>query len=257
LLLIEVNGDYWHGLPKIIKRDQSKATYISKYFPQYELKYLWEHEFNNKDRIINLIKYWLGLNNLIIKQYDVNQVQERLIDTKGAELLISKYHYAGRIGKSGINLGYYLDDQLIAVIIYSSLVRQEIAIKQGLDYRQMLELSRLVIHPEYQIKNLASHIIATSINHIKQNNKKIRRLISFADSTYNHLGTVYKASNWIFDGEVDPDYWYVDSKSYICHKKTLWNHAKKMNMTENEYCEKYGYSRIWGGKKYRYIYNLI
>jgi hypothetical protein len=70
------------------------------------------------------------------------------------------------------------------------------------------------------------------------------------------LGTIYKASNWILDGEVAPDYWYADDSGYICHKKTLWNKAKQMGMTESEYCEKYDYMKVLGNKKFRYIYRI-
>jgi len=255
-IIIEVNGDYWHNLPKIIKRDKSKATYLGTYFPQYDLKYLWEHEFNNKDRIIQLLKYWLGLDKPTIKQFNFENVTERIIDSKTAELLISKYHYAGRIGRSGVNLGYYLGDILIAVIIYVPPVRQEVAVKQKLNYKQILELSRLVIHPEYQAKNLASYLIAKSIRYIRNTKPEIMKLVSFADTTHNHLGIIYKACNWTKDGEVTPDYWYSDNLGYVCHKKTLWNHAKKMQMTESEYCRRFNYIKVWGNKKHRFIYDL-
>ena len=255
-LLIEIQGDYWHSLPKSIRNDKSKSTYLKTYFQEFDLKYLWEHEFDNKDRIIDLLKYWLGISYLTINNIDFNLIKQEIIDHKDAELFISKYHYAGRLGRSGINLGYFIENKLIAVIIYNNPMRQETALKQNVAYNKILELSRLAIHPNYQVKNLASNIIAKSINYIKQNKSNINLLVSFADSTYNHLGTIYKASNWILDGKVAPDYWYADNNGYICHKKTLWNKAKKNSMTENEYCIKYNYSKIWGDEKYRYIYRL-
>lgn len=254
-LLIEVQGDYWHSLPGAINRDKSKATYLRTYFPEYDLKYLWEHEFNNKDRVENLLKYWLGIFKCKLIQFDFDDIEEKNIEYKEAEIFISKHHYAGRI-RSGINIGYFLGDELIAVIIYQHPVRLETANKQNLAYKQILELSRLAIHPKYQVKNLASNLVSRSIRFISRYKLEVKMLISFADSTYNHLGTVYKATNWDLDGEVDPDYWYVDDKGYVCHKKTLWNHAKSLRMTENEYCKRYDYNKIWGGKKLRYIYRL-
>jgi hypothetical protein len=255
-LLIEVQGDYWHNLPRTINKDKSKATYLRTYFPEYDLKYLWEHEFNNKDRIRNLIKYWLGISEIQVKNFDFNDIQRRIVDSKQAELFVSKYHYAGRIGRSGLNFGYFLNDVLIGLIIYVPPIRQEVAIKQGLAYKEVLELSRLVVHPEYQIKNLASFLIANSIHEVRRLRPEVKLLVSFADSTYNHSGIIYKASNWKLDGEVESSYWYADDKGYICHKKTLWNHAKKMSMTESEYCNKYNYMKVFGEKKFRYKYDL-
>jgi len=253
-LLIEVQGDYWHNREQQVVRDRQKATYLRTYFPEFDLKYLWEHEFNNKDRVVNLIKYWLGLKTISKIKIEFDKVEERIIDYKTAELFISKYHYAGRVGRSGINLGYFYDNELIGVIIYSTLTRQETAIKLNISYSSMLELSRLAIHPQYQVKNLASNIISRSMNFIKKNNKNIKCLVSFADSTYNHSGIIYKASNWKLDGVVPPDYWYADNQGYICHKKTLWNKAKKMSMTENEYCVKFNYMKVWGKSKTRFVY---
>jgi len=255
-LLIEVQGDYWHKLEKNIRQDRSKATYLRSYYPEFDLKYLWEHEFDNRDRITNLLKYWLGLKEQELVNFDFKQVTERLIDYKEAELFISKYHYAGRIGRSGVNFGYYLNDELIAVIVYANPIRQEVAIKQGYAYKEVLELSRLAIHPNYQVKNLASHLISRSINYIKKDKLDIKLLVSFADNTYNHSGVVYKASNWTLDGEVAPDYWYADDRGYMCHKKTLWNKASKNSLTESEYCSRHNYTKIYGDKKYRYIFKL-
>lgn len=254
-LLIEVQGDYWHELPKNKIKDVQKSTYVQRYF-DFDIKYLWEHEFNNKDRIISLIKYWLGMNKAEIVDFDFKCVEQKVIDNKTAELFISKYHYASRIWKNGINLGYYVNSELAAVIIYNNPIRQETATKQGYKYKEVLELSRLAINPKYQIKNLASNIISKSIKFIVNNYKHIKCLVSFTDTTFNHTGIVYKASNWKLDGELAPDYWYVDKDGYVCHKKTLWDKSKKMGMSESEYQVKYGYNKIYGKKKFRFVYNI-
>ena len=255
-LLIEVNGDYWHNIPSTVAKDKSKSTYLKTYFPEFDLKYLWEHEFNNKDRVVSLLKYWLGVGNNDLVSFSFSDVQERVIEASEAELFISKYHYAGRIGRSGLNIGYFVGDELVAVIIFVSPVRQESALRLNVPYGQVLELSRLAIHPQYQVKNFASHLIGRSIRLVRLSRPDVRMLISFADSTHNHQGVIYKASNWRLDGEVPPDYWYADNRGYICHKKTLWNHAKKMSMTESVYCEKFGYVKVWGKGKFRYVFDL-
>jgi hypothetical protein len=255
-LFLEVQGDYWHNLSKVASRDQSKATYLKSYFPEFDLKYLWEHEFNNKDRVVSLLKYWLGLADIQLVSFEFKDVSYRIIEAKEAELFISKYHYAGRIGRSGVNLGFFIGDLLVAVCIFCFPTRRETAVKQGLCYKEVLELTRFAIHPSYQVKNFASWAIAKAIAHIRDNCPKVKRLVSFADTTYNHCGMIYKASNFTLDGEVAPDYWYADDRGYVCHKKTLWNKARQMCMTESEYCEKYNYAKVWGDKKFRYVYDL-
>jgi len=87
-------------------------------------------------------------------------------------------------------------------------------------------------------------------------NKKYKCLISFADETYNHIGTIYKATNWIHDGYVSPSYWYVDNDGHVMHKKTLYNHAVSLKMTEREFSILYGYKKVMGKRKHRYLYYL-
>ena len=252
-LLIEVQGNYFHSKPEKISRDKAKATYIKRYHPEVQVKYIWEHEFNAAGRVRSLLEYWLGKSQPVIDvKFDLITLDR--IEAKVAELFVSKYHYSGKIGRSGINLGFYYMGELCGLAIFCYPVRQEIATKQGLAYKDVLELSRFCIHPKYQVKNLASNLIARAIKYIRTQQPQIKLLVSFADSTYNHTGVIYKASNWKLDGMVASDYWYKDSDGYVCHKKTLWNHAKKMSMTESQYCEKYGFTKILGKEKYRYVF---
>lgn len=255
-ILIEVQGDYWHSLKKAVRNDMAKATYIMKYFSNYQLKYLWEHEFIAKNRIQEVIKYWLGIykHNLIDFKFD--DLSYKIIQAYEAEMLISKYHYSGKIGRSGLNIGFFLGEQLIATVVYSHIIRKECATKQGMYHNEVLELSRFCIDPKFQHKNLASYIISHSIRLVKNMRPNIKLLIAFADSTYNHVGSIYKSSNWILDGETKSDYWYVDSNGYVCHKKTIWNKANQMKMTEQQYINTYDYVKVWGGKKYRYSYKI-
>lgn len=46
-VLIEAQGRYWHSLPKNKANDRSKATYVSRYKPEYEILYIEEHEFKD------------------------------------------------------------------------------------------------------------------------------------------------------------------------------------------------------------------
>jgi hypothetical protein len=56
---------------------------------------------------------------------------------------------------------------------------------------------------------------------------------------------------------VKPSYWYVDKDNYVMHKKTLWDHAMSLKLPEKVFAEKYGYTRIDGKEKLRFIYHLV
>jgi len=250
-LLIECQGDYWHSLKKSIVNDKSKASYIANNFQgQYELKYLWEHEFANFHRINELIKYWLGITELETINFNFSDLEIRRCSAKDYKLLLSKYHYLPNAGRGGIAYGAYLVNELIAVCVFSPLSRQNIRIK-SCAVNQVRDLSRLCIHPRYQKKNFASWFVSRCI---KQLDTKFKCVISYCDTTFNHDGAVYKAANFKLDGEVRPDYWYASKDGWVMHKKTLYNHAVKMRMKEGEYAEANGYKKIWGGKKLKFIY---
>lgn len=252
-LLIECQGEYWHSSNKVRAKDQSKATYIANNFPGvYELKYIWEHEFSDLGKIRELLKYWSGITTEQLIDFNFANVMIRLCPARDYKLLLSKYHYLANAGRGGISYGAYLDDILIAVCVFSPPVRQNIAKSMGLTNNQMRELSRLCIHPNYQKKNFASWFVSRCLKMLMG----YRRVISYCDTTFNHDGAVYKACNFKLDGEVPADYWYVGADGWVMHKKSLYNHAIKMKMRESEYAEAMGYTKVWGNKKLRFVYNL-
>jgi very-short-patch-repair endonuclease len=253
-ILIECNGDYWHSLPKAVRNDKSKSTYISTYFPEYKLYSIWEHEFKCVDKIRNLISYWTG-NKTDVFDFDFKNVKIEESTNDEYKLFLSKYHYLGTAGNNLIRIIARFDNKIVGVCIFGQISRKESADRLGLKPKELLELTRFCIHPQYQKKNFASWFIGKSIKYVKDLNK-YKCLISFADETHNHSGVIYKASNWILDGKTNPDYWYQDGDGYVMHKKTLYNHAISIKMKESEFAEKYGYIKIWGKEKYRYLYWL-
>ena len=77
--------------------------------------------------------------------------------------------------------------------------------------------------------------------------------VAYADTTVGHRGTIYKALGFALHHEVDADYWYVDGDGYAMHKKTLYNRAVKMSMSESDFAERNGYVKKYGGKKLCFI----
>jgi very-short-patch-repair endonuclease len=254
-ILIECNGDYWHNLPNSKRNDKAKSTYIEKYFPQMKLYYIWEHEFKCHDKVCRLIEYWTGLNKEAV-DFDFSKISMReLDDVKEYKYFISNYHYLQSAGNPIYKYGFFIGEELIAVCLYGYPTRKESAIRLNVGYKEVLELTRLCIHPKYHKQNFASWIISKTIKKLKQL-KKYKYLLSFSDKTFNHIGTVYKASNWQFDGVVPPSYWYVDNSGFVMNKKTLYNHARSLRMKEKDFAELYEYHKVKGNIKLRFIYEL-
>lgn len=166
------------------------------------------------------------------------------------------YHYMRAGSKQGFSVGAFLNNKLIAACTISSITRAETAHKQNCKPNQIKELTRFCIHPDYQKKNFASWFMSKSTKLFAQKHKDIKKLVSFADTTQGHVGTIYKAANWIEDGRTTPSYYYLDSNGDRTHKKTLYERAKSTGKKESEYALQESYIKIPEKSKIRFIKNL-
>jgi len=246
-LLIECQGEYWHSLPGVISKDANKAAYIANNFSdQYELKYLHEHEFSNYHYIVNILKSWLKIDTINQIEFEFRHVTIATPPKNDYKLLLGKYHYLPNAGRGGIVFGAYLNNTLIAVCIFSPPIRHNTD-----DPKTTRELSRLCIHPSYQKKNFASWFISKCIKSLP---KQYKRIVSYADTTFGHDGTIYKAANFKHISTIKPDYWYRSPSGWIMHKRTLYGKAKSMSTTESDYAAKHGYKKVYGKEKYKFLF---
>lgn len=79
------------------------------------------------------------------------------------------------------------------------------------------ELARLYLLDEVP-KNAETWLIGKSVRWIKRNHPDVKHLLSYADPSAGHAGTIYKAANWRQDGRTDderksPRCDYVDSRT--------------------------------------------
>jgi len=121
-------------------------------------------------------------------------------------------------------MGVFHEGQLVGTVVYGISARPQSTREifqddQGnpiMQNNQMWELQRLFLDPEAQktIPNLASQAIARSNEYVRQNGKTkdglpVKAIISYADSSVGHEGTVYKATNALYLGEWDATPQYV------------------------------------------------
>jgi len=62
-----------------------------------------------------------------------------------------------------------------------------------------LELTRLFIFDDYG-KNTESVVLSKTFNWLKENASEIKVLVSYSDPEQGHLGIIYQATNWIYQG---------------------------------------------------------
>lgn len=190
------------------------------------------------------------------KEFDLTDVIIKPATIAQYVKFFNNYHYLGAGGRRGYTLGAFLNDQLIAAATIGSITRAEMARKHGLEPKEVRELARLCIHPDHHKKNLPTWFLSRVIKRYKYENPDIKLIISFADTTQGHEGTIYKAANWKYDGKTGRSYHYVDKDGNIIHKKTIYGLAKKEGKKEAEYVRHNGLEKVKHLPKKRFLLEI-
>jgi hypothetical protein len=85
------------------------------------------------------------------------------------------------------------------------------------DWKGVLALSRMVIEP-YAPKNACSFLLSRSVKLIEKDGR-FACLVTYADEWQGHVGTIYRASNWLEVGKTKPERTYVDATGRMVSRK--------------------------------------
>jgi len=144
---------------------------------------------------------------------DISRVHIAPIAKSIAKSIIIKKHYSHSWTACRYSLGIYYkteddsqfgDSKLIGCLIYGFPVgsRAATSICDGLTKDNALELTRLYIDDGYG-SNIESYAMGQSFKWLKEHDKNIKLLLSYADTEQNHLGSIYQATNWVYQGTND------------------------------------------------------
>ena len=178
--------------------------------------------------------------------FDKNKVTISKINKQLANEIVEKFHYSHSKTKNKISFGIYYNTkskffgeskELIGVIIYAHPIGRLVvkSISEILKDNNVLELVRLFIHDGYG-KNIESYFIAQTIKYIKKHHKEVQVLISYADPEQGHLGIIYQAGNWRYQGtksRIVDAYWYLfPNNTEWLHPRTVVNMYKSTTPSE-------------------------
>lgn len=145
---------------------------------------------------------------------DTSKIKLRKIDKTTAKKIIVDNHYSHKFSHCRYALGIFYvgeehrffnekEEKLIGCVIYGHPVGRRVIgsiFKEDiLSNNSVLELTRLFIYDGYG-KNIESYVISKSFKWLKQFDKNVKVLISYADPDVNHAGGIYQATNWIYQG---------------------------------------------------------
>lgn len=88
----------------------------------------------------------------------------------------------------------------VGCVVFSAPPREVCARYGGTTW----ELARLYLLDDVP-KNAETWLIAQSVKYIKRSHPEVKHLVSYADPSAGHKGTIYRAGNWRSDGRTDDE----------------------------------------------------
>ena len=139
---------------------------------------------------------------------------------KTAKYACENFHYLKKMaaGKSVCH-GVYENNIFIGAIVYSEGSNYMIGSPYGLDNIYIYELSRVALHTH---SNPVTKIISKSLKLLHNQKPELKLIVSYADPNYNHLGIIYQAGNWIYEGQKRNTYQYMIHGKLV-HGRTVFS----------------------------------
>lgn len=191
---------------------------------------------------------------------NISNYKISLIDCETAKQYIIKNHYShGCHNAPSPCYGLFDNDKLIGCLMFATPCSENVrASIFGEEYKDwVIELHRLHIL-DVTPKNTESWFISRCIKLLKQDNPKIKAIISFADSTQGHCGIIYQATNWIYLGCNNGNSIYVDESGVSKHTHLITvyrqRHPELKNLSREEILNRLGLKRATSGRKHRYLF---
>jgi len=131
-----------------------------------------------------------------------------------AVVFIEQHHYArGASNTSVFAHGLFRGDRLVGAALWLPPTKVcAVSVARRLkheEWKRVLSLSRLALAPT-EPTNAESLFIGRSIRAVWRDSRW-RSLVTFADGSQKHTGTIYRATNWIDAGVTKPEPRWVDS----------------------------------------------
>ena len=138
---------------------------------------------------------------------------------EAAKYACTHYHYSKTLPAGDlIKVGVWEDDKFIGCVIFSRGTNNNIAKPYGLDRLEVCELTRVALRNH---KSFVTQILSKAIKLLKSQCPGLKLIISYADGEQKHLGIIYQANNWIYEGEKDCLPYPIIINGKITHSRSV------------------------------------
>lgn len=111
-------------------------------------------------------------------------------------------HYARRMPCVQYAFGLFVNDDLVGVVTFGQPASPSLCkgIAGEQNRKNVLELNRLVLLPEYNGGNYASYLVGHALKMLPDHTF----VVSYADTAWTHVGYIYQATNFFYTGCTKP-----------------------------------------------------
>lgn len=179
-------------------------------------------------------------------------------DHKAAEYAVMHWHYSKTMPTSKlVKIGAWENEKFIGAVIFSYGSNKSIGQAYGLKMQECCELVRVALGKH---ESHTSQVVAKSIALLKKQSPGLRLILSLADQTEGHIGTLYQAGNWIYVGYSTGDprvRKYIDKSGRTLHWRTVGPMLNSRGLTESvESARAFGLIPQEHLPKLKYLYPL-
>lgn len=180
-------------------------------------------------------------------EYDVARIAP-----SSARSFVETNHYSrGMTNAPGPCYGLFDGGFLIGAIVFATPCSENVRrLPYGPDRRDSVtELHRLVIL-DVTPRNAESFFIARAFRLLRCDRDRIHGVVSFADASKDHVGTIYQATNALYYGVGETRRFYIDADGRLRHRRQCGR-----NISPEEAVDR-GWQTIRVGPKHRYFFTL-
>ncbi len=137
---------------------------------------------------------------------------------EAAKYAVMNWHYSKKMPSGKLTkFGVWEDSKFIGTVIFGRGASPKLYDRYNLSQYEACELVRVALTTH---KSPVSQIVGQVLKEFKRYNPGMRLIVSFADPRQGHIGTIYQAMNWIYEGETPKKYhWIV--KGEEVHSRTF------------------------------------
>jgi hypothetical protein len=181
-------------------------------------------------------------------------LQVQPIPTTVAREIIERHHYLHSLpGGTHLALGVFLDGQLLGTVTLGVGPANAHRLVQRARPDDCLTLTRLWLADELP-RNAESKVLGIVLRELRRHTE-VRFLLSYADPSKGHFGTIYQATNWLYTGLSEATPLYDIGDGVVRHSRSL-SHAYGTHSVKHFVSHGVAVKLVPQTAKHRYIYFL-